>query len=309
MLQLACEIVKTNFHVAFCDTTLDNWTNKPILEHLTNRWVKHFLQKEGIYKRSRTWKLLIFLAMQETTGRSVTYYLGQLKRGIDSGKLVYEFVINVDETHLVVNLHDTASWRLEKKHMWSLWIFWVKIEAWPCWSPWKENNKQNFLLEFWYSRTIIPVIHARNWVMMGRLWLIKAAQKDWKTVIDLKNSSNLYVYIQVFRLFETKCVSFSGTNSVPKNALLNLTVNCKEWKLDVDVCRCLQPSWLNHYILLWWIESEASGRRPRIKKLFNYLTPNAMLILSLYQVRSLMRGGVSSKACLRHFTYVFHKAW
>ena len=78
----------------------------PIKNHVTKRWIQHFMQSNNIASRSQTGKLMVSPAKQELIEREVAFHLGSLKRDFDVGVLNEADIYNADETHFCIDQHD-----------------------------------------------------------------------------------------------------------------------------------------------------------------------------------------------------------
>ena len=106
LLVLAGDIIKSN-RLSECGTeTTDPRSGKLIIEHVTARWITHFMQANNIVSRRQTGKLMVSPAKRELIERSIAAHLGWLKRMFDSNIFDERDIYNADETHLVMHMHN-----------------------------------------------------------------------------------------------------------------------------------------------------------------------------------------------------------
>lgn len=86
--------------------TLDPRTGKPVSDHVSARWVQHFMQRNNIVSRSQAGKLQVSTAKQDFIEREVAFHLGKLCREFNSRGLDEDCVYNADETHFAINMHN-----------------------------------------------------------------------------------------------------------------------------------------------------------------------------------------------------------
>eukprot|EP00171_Calliarthron_tuberculosum_P006701 IDg6701t1 len=79
-------------------------TGKPLLEHVTMKWIYDFMMRFNIVIRKQSGSLVTSEMHQVYIAKQISYHLGQLKRGFDEGTLVDELVENLDETHFIFNM-------------------------------------------------------------------------------------------------------------------------------------------------------------------------------------------------------------
>ena len=85
---------------------VDPRSGHPIKNHVTKRWIQHFMQSNKIVSRSQTGKLMVSPAKQELIEREVAFHLGSLKRDFDAGVLNEADIYKADETHFCIDQHD-----------------------------------------------------------------------------------------------------------------------------------------------------------------------------------------------------------
>lgn len=78
--------------------------DKPILEHISIRWIQNFMSSNNIVLRAQSGKLSVSPKKQLQIDRTIAFHLGFLKRAFESGELNEDTVENADETHFVFNL-------------------------------------------------------------------------------------------------------------------------------------------------------------------------------------------------------------
>lgn len=65
------------------------------------RWIQQFIMSNNLFIRVQTGKLSIRLEKQAYIEKSISYYLGSLKRAFEISELQEDYVENADETHFV----------------------------------------------------------------------------------------------------------------------------------------------------------------------------------------------------------------
>lgn len=79
---------------------------KAFKNRITESWMTSFCQHNNIVVRMATGKLSVDVAKQEMIDRSVAAHLGRVKRAFDRGDLEDDLVLNMDETHFLINMHN-----------------------------------------------------------------------------------------------------------------------------------------------------------------------------------------------------------
>lgn len=77
---------------------------RQIPTRVTPRWIQHFMACNRIVLRAQTGKLMMSSQKQIFIEKYVSFHLGQLKRGFESGKLAENERENADGTHFIFNM-------------------------------------------------------------------------------------------------------------------------------------------------------------------------------------------------------------
>ncbi|SPQ96949.1 unnamed protein product (mitochondrion) [Plasmodiophora brassicae] len=102
LIQLSKGILEESDHPEF--TKHYSVNGKPIVDSLTTRWIQHFMAAKNIVPRAQCGKLKISDEHQERINKLVSYHLGVIARGFESGELDENLIENWDETHFVINM-------------------------------------------------------------------------------------------------------------------------------------------------------------------------------------------------------------
>lgn len=96
---------------------VDETSGRPIVEHITVKWIDSFLNRHNIVTRKQSGSLTRSPAHTRYTEQLIAHHLGKLQRDFDSGVMDENMVENMDETHFIFNMdnHKTLGKRGAKK--------------------------------------------------------------------------------------------------------------------------------------------------------------------------------------------------
>lgn len=79
---------------------------QPLIGHINAHWIQTFRERYDVVSRKLSGKLAVSVEKQSSTERAVAYYLGKVQQAFDSGVLDDDLVLNINETHFVINMDD-----------------------------------------------------------------------------------------------------------------------------------------------------------------------------------------------------------
>eukprot|EP00171_Calliarthron_tuberculosum_P023739 IDg23739t1 len=91
----------------FTEATLDNSTGQPISIHITQDFIRRFMDRYDIVRRRQSGALMSSLSATNLIEKRIAYHLGKMEHSFNSQGLDDTLVENMDETHFLFDLDDT----------------------------------------------------------------------------------------------------------------------------------------------------------------------------------------------------------
>ncbi|OWY97242.1 hypothetical protein PHMEG_00032280 [Phytophthora megakarya] len=104
LVSIAQYILTNSHHSEYTRAFTPPGSDIPLYDRLNVRWVQTFQDRFNIVQRKQAGKKQLSPQKQLQIEKEVAFHMGTLKRGFESGEFTNEQMVNMDETHFIVDM-------------------------------------------------------------------------------------------------------------------------------------------------------------------------------------------------------------